>query len=65
MVIDRPRFYFTANKIKRWLLIIALVSFVLSLVAYALAPNNVEATASFVGVTILAIVAYLILWFIT
>lgn len=62
MVIDKPGFYFTANKVKHWLLIIALVSFVLSLI---IATYNVQAAAIFIFIVILALVIYLILWFIT
>jgi len=62
MVIDKPRFYFTANKIKHWLLIIALVSFVLSLI---IVTYNMQVAAIFIFSMILALAIYLILWFVT
>jgi hypothetical protein len=63
MVIDRPGFYFSANKVKRWLLIIAFFSFIFALITAGL--NIIEAVAVFMGITIFAILIYVILWFIT
>lgn len=62
MVIDRPRFYFKANKIKRWLALIALLSFICSLVTYQF---SIQASGVFVLITILAVIIYVILWFVT
>jgi len=67
MVIDRPHFYFTANKIKRFISFAILMLFLLAIVA-SIIPDNPLAfrigVFSFTLIFIL-IITYLILWIIT
>ena len=62
MVIDRPHFYFEGNKIKRWLAITALVSFICSLVTCLV---SIKAATVLMFVAIMAVVIYVVLWFVT
>jgi hypothetical protein len=61
-VIDRPRFYFTANRIKRLLLLIALFSFILGAIA---AQFSITAGTILFGIMIVSLITYVILWFVT
>ena len=62
MVIDRPSFYFRADKIKHWLAIIILVSLVLS---FIVSQYDSFAAGFLILVAILCAVAYVALWFLT
>ena len=62
MVIDRPGFYFRADKIKQWLAIIILVSVVLS---FFVSQYDSLAGGFLILIAILCAVAYVALWFLT
>lgn len=69
MVIDRPHFYFTADKIKRFISYAILFLFLVAIIASIIFSLD-NSTAFDVGVysfilIFILIIVYLILWFIT
>ena len=62
MVIDRPHFYFTADKIKKWLAIAIAILFILMILTFSIIP---EISVFFGVLFILSVVSWIILWFIT
>ena len=62
MVIDRPNFYFKADRVKRWLAIIILISFVLS---FIIANFNFQVATILFIMTVLSGIIYVSLWFIS
>lgn len=67
MVIDRPHFYFTANKIKRFISFAILILFLLAVVSSIILDNPLAFNIGVFSFTLIfiLIIAYLVLWIIT